>query len=212
MAVDAYGSATPSALRGQGIGIIVAAFFGALWAAWAHAWLLRYPPIVPVIAYVITAAASIALLAAGLATIRHARQRSGESDAPATVRRRFGRQYWIVVIAEVVVLNIAAATLFRYGLDAYLAPAFAIIVGLHFFPLAHTFRAPHCYATATLMTVAGTIAVLAIAAGEPAVTAAGLADFACALVLWGTAFISWRRTRHAAGIARFHVIAGAASK
>lgn len=192
-------AATPSVLRRQGLGIIVAVCFGALWAAWAHSWLERYPAFIAWTVYAIAAAVCIALLAAAFAAIRRARQGSGTADTGKAVRRRTARQYWLIVIAEVVVLNVAAATLFRFGLGQYLAPAIAIIVGLHFFPLARTFRAPPLYATATLMTLAGIAAVLAILAGEPAVVATGSAEMACALVLWGTAYVSWKRTRNTGG-------------
>ena len=211
MATKPDGAATPFALRRQGIGIIVAVGFGALWAVWARAWLIHYPTVVPCVAYAIAAAVSVALMAAGFTTVRRARQRSGEPDTPAAVRSRIGRQYWIVVIAEVVVLNIAAATLLGHNHGEYLASVFAIIVGLHFFPLARIFRAPHYHVTATLMTIAGGAATLAIAAGAPAVMAAGLADIACAVVLWGTAFVSWQHTRRAAGSRYPPAVAGTLS-
>lgn len=197
MAMTDSGATTPFALRGQGIGIIVATCFGALWAVWARAWLSHYPAIVPWAAYATTAAISSALLAAGIATVRRARRQTGEADTRPAIRRRIGRQYWLVVTTEVVVLNLAAAALFRFDLGQYLPPAIAIIVGLHFFPLAHTFRAPHLHATATLMTLAGATATLAMAAGGPGVVVAGLADMACAGVLWGTALVSWLRVRKA---------------
>jgi hypothetical protein len=79
----------------------------------------------------------------------------------------------------------------------YLAPAVAVVVGLHFLPLAKIFRSPHFFATAIVMTLAGILSAAAMATGSSATTANGIADLACAITLWATGFASWLRVRQA---------------
>lgn len=195
MVTVASDTTNPSVLRGQGSGMIVAAFFGAMWVSWAHPWLARLPDPVCWSIYAAAAAITIALLAAGIAAIRRARGEYDTGNTSPAVRRRIWRRYWLVVIAEVVVLNLLAAGLMGNGLGQYLPPAFAIVVGMHFFPLARIFRVPHFHATAILMTLSGCAATLTIVSGQSAVVAGGANDLACAVALWGTAFVSWLRTR-----------------
>lgn len=192
-------------LRGRGIGIIVAALFAAAWANWSRLLLVRLPTPWPWLIAVAAIAISVMLVLAGIALVRHGRaSAAADADDAGGARTTMRRRFLLVLAGEIIALNLVAFLLFRHGLPQYLGPAFAIIVGLHFFPLASTFGARHFHATAVVMTVAGVLAVLAIASGSRAVTAAGLAEIACAVTLWATAFVSWRRTRHAlaTGVAR----------
>lgn len=183
-------------LRGRGIGIVVATAFAAAWVNWAKPLLLRLPGIWPWLVAVAVVATCVALMTAGIALIRRGRKLANGA-ADGSTRRTMRRRFLLVLAGELVALNLAAFLLFRYDLPQYLPPAVAIIVGLHFFPLAPTFKAPHFHATASVMTLAGVAAVLAIAQGGNIVTADGLAEIACALTLWATAFVSWQRTRSA---------------
>ena len=110
-------------------------------------------------------AAAAGVLAAwiGLFTIRfirghqHAAPASPEQDMLA---RRIGRRFglinavqWGAIIAAIIALNVIHRT-------GFIAPAIAVIVGIHFFPLAAVFRQPSYYATGTLGCIIGVIGFL----------------------------------------------------
>lgn len=182
-------------LSRQGSGIIIATVFGALWASWANPLFTRAPQAWFWVYALTVAVISIALLAAGIAIIRRGLRLPRE--ASNVIRRRIRRDYIITVVVEVIALNIAADLLITHHMMPYLPAAFAVIVGLHFFPLAWIFRTRHYHATAVLMTLAGILAILALADGAPAKTAGSLAAAVCALVLWGTAALSWWQAHNA---------------
>jgi hypothetical protein len=103
-----------------------------------------------------TAAAGIALAAAGLTTLalrmlRRARQFPRVPDDPAMMRAF----YWVNAIqwsgAFVVEFTLGRLHLQEYGITAI-----GVIVGLHFFPLARIFRyRPHYFTGATMVLWAG---------------------------------------------------------
>ena len=186
---------TPSELRGRGTGIIVCACFAALWANWARSLLTGYPASYRWAALIIVIAISGTLLLAGIAVIRRGRRLSHTTGAGGAAPRDMRAQFKWVLLAEIVALNIAAYYLIGHHLTQYLAPAIAIIVGLHFLPLAKVFRAPYYNGTAIVMTLAGVLAIAALATGSAAVTADGIADLVCAVALWVTGFITWGHLR-----------------
>lgn len=61
----------------------------------------------------------------------------GESD-PA--KKKEGRRFMIVFVVEAVAILVLKNVLANSGLDDYFIPFFALIVGLHFFPLARIFK------------------------------------------------------------------------
>lgn len=182
---------TTQALRSRALGIVLAASFGAFWAttglnAWRGAFTLP--------GFVLTLLVLTASIVAAARLVRLAR-RSGLADAPAPDRRRTRRRFLLIFIGEIVAMNIAAWWLVPQHV-AYLMPVIAIIVGLHFYPLAPIFRAPHYRVTATVMSVAGALGVAAIALGANAAACNALACLTCALTLWASCFVSWRSVLH----------------
>jgi hypothetical protein len=145
----------------------------------------------------VVAATSGTLLVAGVAMIRNGRRLSQATGVDDTAPRGMRRKFMLVLVGETVAFNIAAYLLIGHHMMQYLAPAVAIVVGLHFVPLAKIFRSPHFFATAAVMTLAGIMATAAMATGNPAMAANGLADLACAIALWVTGFVSWLRVRRA---------------
>jgi len=132
-------------------------------------------------------AAAAGVLAAwiGLFTIRfirghqHAAPASPEQDMLA---RRIGRRFglinavqWGAIIAAIIALNVIHRT-------GFIAPAIAVIVGIHFFPLAAVFRQPSYYATGTLGCIIGVIGFL-IADDAARLSVVGLSF---GLLLWLT--------------------------
>lgn len=193
-------------LRGRGIGMIVGAGFGGWWAVAAlHAApAFRTWPIEAAVALV-----TGILVVAGAATFWR-----GVRAAPIRheVTRPRHRKWWKflpVLVIEIVALNLVVAALQRNGLMSYLLPAIAIIVGLHFYPLARIFRAPFLHITATLMALAGVAAVLAILSGQPPARVNAMVAAISALTLWVTVAVDWLRLRSAHAVP--HVDATAAN-
>lgn len=187
---------TPSELRGRGTGIAVCGLFAALWTNWAGPMLSELPTC-KWIAVLAVAALSGTLLFAGVATIRRGRRLPRATGTREAAPRGTRRKFVVILILEILALNVAAYLLIGHHMVQYLAPAVALVVGLHFLPLAKIFRVPHYYATATAMTLAGIVAAMAIATGSAAVTTDGILDLACAIALWGTGFVSWSRVHKA---------------
>lgn len=178
---------TTQALRSRALGIIVAASFGAFWATTGlNAW--RGTFTLP--GFVVTMLVLIACIVAAVRLMRLARC-SGLTDAPASDRRRTRRRFLLIFIGEIVAMNIAAWWLVPQHI-AYLMPVIAIIVGMHFFPLAPLFRAPHYRVTATVMSVAGALGVIAMVLGANGANCNALVCLTCALTLWASCFVSWR--------------------
>ncbi|MBD8899712.1 hypothetical protein [Rhodanobacter sp. DHG33] len=183
---------TATALRSRAMGILAAASFGALWAA---AGLSAYRGSFTTFGFLAAFLILGALFAAAVQLMRMARQ-PGLPVTPSIDRRRMRRRFVVVFIAEIVAINIAAWWLSPQH-TAYLMPVVAIIVGLHFCPLAPLFRAPHYYAVAAVMSLAGVIGIAAIALGSNGTACNALVDAICALALWGGCFVSWRSAHRA---------------
>lgn len=73
-------------------------------------------------------------------------------------------------------------------------PVIAIIVGLHFYPLASLFAAGRYPVTASVMTLAAIAGSALLASGGPADLINAAVELVCALTLWTTGFASWRST------------------
>ncbi|MBA2077754.1 hypothetical protein [Rhodanobacter sp. PCA2] len=183
--------ATASTVRAQAIGMLAGTGFGGIWAmtglAGRHG---GYASLLGLVALAVLAA----LVVAALDLWRIARH-AGLPQAPADGRNRHtGRGFLLILVAEIVAMNLAAWVLYPRHM-ACLMPAIALIVGLHFVPLAALLRRRHLYIAAIAMSLAGLAGVAAIALGADAATVHALLGAACALALWTTCFLSWRSTK-----------------
>lgn len=208
MSEHATPATAPSTVRGHGTGIVVCAIFAALWANWARPLLAGLPAWWAWATAFAVAAAGGALLLAGASMIHRARRLSQARGTGDTAPRGMRRKFMWVLVGEILALNIAAYLLIGHHMAQYLAPAVAIVVGLHFLPLAKIFRSPHFFVTAAVMTLAGIVAAVAMAAGISPITADGVAELVCAVALWVTGSVSWLRMRNAT--TGHHTIAAAA--
>lgn len=182
---------TARTMRGRGLGLVVCSAFGAFWASSSRT---EWPSAFVVAGYALIALITAALMTAGVALMRRSRQRPRAIDASAAQQRRTGTFFLAIFAAEIVAMNVVAYALARHHLMQYLIPAIAIIVGLHFYPLARLFRAPSFHVTATVMTVAGIGGVVFIAGGLAADPVVAVVDIICAITLWCTGFASWIST------------------
>lgn len=188
-----------AALRGRSMGVFACAAFGALWASSA---LSPGAPTLGTIGYALIALITASLLWLAVGMLRRSRQMSTANDPAQPAQRRTNLCFLAIFAAEIVLIEIAAVLLGRHHAIDYLMPTIAIVVGLHFYPLASLFRVPRYHVTATVMMVAGLVGVLALAAHAPSVTVNASVDALCALTLWITGVFSWRSTTPSAQTAR----------
>ena len=168
---------------GVRIALLVLTTFAALWACMA----LRLSGAAPGLIF-IRIALSLALLVSGW---------RGAGVFPAR-GRRVGKLVGLWSFIEVVALIVTANILQNAGRVDLIFAACAIIVGLHFFPLAHGIPTRLYYATGAGFLFAGFIGLLLPAAERPLVVGIG-----AALVLWATAFVVVLLARKAATAAPF---------
>lgn len=102
---------------------------------------------------------------------------------PADRRRRFnqinGLQWLLIVVIAVVCARAAVPVL--------IPPLVAIVVGLHFLPLAAVFEQPRLRVPAALLAGAGTAGVAVWSTNGPDTLVRLVVGVICALSLWGTA-------------------------
>lgn len=182
---------TAPALRSRAMGIFISACFGAFWASTG---LSTWHGMFTALGYAVTLLILIALSAAAAQLFRHARQLGLPNNPPADDRRHTRRRFLIIFIAEIVAMNIAAWLLVPDH-AIYLMPVIAVIVGVHFYPLAPLFRSPHYHVTATVMTLAGVTGIVAVVLGGDGNICAALVDAACAATLWISGAVSWHLAR-----------------
>jgi hypothetical protein len=174
-------------LIGAGNGAMVCTVFGGLWlglalqAARAFSWWVAA-------AFVMCC---LGLYIGSLFLIRRGRKLQRFSGVkgrwPAAVRNKFIRTVTAEVVAIVAVVCVCNA-LRRYDL---IAPGIALVVGLHFLPLAKVFRSPIYYATG-LAIAAWCVASVVLFHGDKADIAAAIG---AGFVLWVTAacVLIWSR-------------------
>jgi hypothetical protein len=123
--------------------IIVMSAFAAVWWIMGVAQSRRASPMMYAIGIVIS----------GL-MIALARRRGNDSPAHHDGKRR-GRIIGAASAAEVLAMLLASSVLAKLGRVDLIAPVVAIIVGLHFLPLARGLRVPVYYLTAALLVAVG---------------------------------------------------------
>jgi hypothetical protein len=128
----------------------------------------------PLWAYGLPVALSILVAALSLA-------RAHEPAVPPEVARRIGRTVGLWSTIEAILIALAVAVLVRLGRPDLIGPAVALIVGLHFLPLARALRLPPYDWTA-----AGLILVSIAALALPVAPALAIAGIGAAAVLYAT--------------------------
>jgi hypothetical protein len=121
----------------------------------------------------------VPLLVSGTMLVLAWRGSSAGNSVPAP---NAGRVVGIASAVEGVVIFVAANVLVNTGHADWTAPAVAIIVGLHFLPIARWLPARSYYLTAALLVAVGA-ASLALPAGRPRTT---VVTVGAACILWLT--------------------------
>jgi hypothetical protein len=134
---------------------------------------------------------AIPLVVTGLIAVIALRGRDRSERVPPEEHARRGRLVGIASGIEGLAIPVAVTVLANLGLSDYAAPVIAIIVGLHFLPLARWLPARLYYGTSALLTVLG-ICGFAI---QPPDRRLRIVSIGAACVLWVTCFIVLGRTR-----------------
>ena len=183
-----------AAVRGAASGVLFMAFFGTLWAGIGIGGLQGWGfPLLQIIALLIGAALAVG----GLMLLRSARKmpnRISESDAKAWKRR--GIWFGVIFAAEGILIGAASGICSAINQFNLFFPIMAIIVGVHFLPLAALFRVRAHYVTGTLLSLLGLCTLLFVPetgmiAGHPIIVWWSVTGFGSALILWGTGFVLW---------------------
>lgn len=187
-------------LQGIASGVLLMAFFGTLWASIGLTALqgLGAPWLLLIIAII-----GLGLLAGGLILWRRAGSLPKEiGPESAAAAQHIGMWYVIIFAAEGIAIGIASYICTRIDRFDLFFPITAIIVGIHFLPLARLFQVNFYYLIGILLCVVGLIALFltpqtALVADRELVLRSIVAGFGCAIILWGTGLTLWNQGRAA---------------
>lgn len=182
------GMATVAHARGIFSGGIILTVFGGFWCFIALAnWPARPAWSIP-----LGAALMIALLVPCIVRLAAAIKAPAVHDpVAAAAGKRDGMLFGIIFGIEGGLIALTSTVLARQGLGIWIPFAVALIVGLHFLPLAHVFRVPLYYATG-ILSVLGVLACLLIQ--DPATRVLGEC-MVMAAVLWSSVAFLLLQTR-----------------
>ncbi|MDM5187299.1 hypothetical protein QUF99_08155 [Bacillus sp. DX4.1] len=183
-----------AAVRGTAFGVIFMAFFGTLWAGigirglqgWGFLWLLILSLLIGVI-----------LLIGGIVLIMNSKRLSNEMVEGDSHRwKRKNMWFGIIFGLEGVLIAAAAAICGSTNHLDLFVPVMALIVGAHFFPLAHLFQVKIHYISGSLLCLLSAITLFTLPVrvtwGNYQImvwwTSVG---FSSALILWGTGVAVW---------------------
>jgi uncharacterized membrane protein len=96
-----------------------------------------------------------------------------------------GMNFRVVLIAEALLIALAIVVLGRTGHPDLITVSIALIVGLHFVPLAAIFRVPLYYTTGIVMTTWTVICLVFLQSLSRTISVA----MGCGLILWLTSLI-----------------------
>lgn len=166
-------------LRGFAHGIFFVSAFGFVWASMGVSAL-------PGSTFLLIGSAVVSLALISVAFYLRHSSRSMPEDPKGTFPGGAWRRFQIVGMVEGLAIGVAVFVLVRLGQPEWIPATVALIVGLHFFPLASAFGVRMYHATGALLcAVFALTVVLAPASGMPVVwfVVPGLGS---ALVLWIT--------------------------
>ncbi len=187
---------TREAYRGTGIGVIFMAFFGTLWAGIGVMGLQEWGfPYVELAAILV----GLMLLIGGISLLHAAH------EMPQQITGNLKRiRFWfnIVFIAEGLLIGAAIAICNAANQTELIPGVIAIIVGIHFLPLASLFQIKLYYFTGVILCFLALMTLLVapstIMLGDHEITAKlSLLGFGCALTLWTTGLTLWLRVKNA---------------
>lgn len=153
------------AVQGAAGGTFFLTFFGAYWGFSSAVFLSGT---FQVISFLLVGLLTLAFFGWGIMLLRHARalpkEPSPEDEAQG---RRIARGFGIIFGLEIVLIALASILLSIFPLSRFIAPTTALIVGMHFIPLARLFRVSMGYVTGALLCLLALIALVSLLVGLP---------------------------------------------
>ncbi|HEY6899652.1 MAG TPA: hypothetical protein VI233_03380 [Puia sp.] len=147
--------------RSIGGGLLGMAFFTMMWTGIAQGGLQGSDHHIQL---VINAAISLVFIAAGIRLFMLAKHYPKHTTAEDKARgKRTGKAFGIVFGIECTVIPITCAFLGATGHSEYILPSIALIVGLHFYPMARIFDRSIDYYIATWTSLVGLTAIFIMA-------------------------------------------------
>lgn len=142
-------------------GLLLMAFFTTLWASWSLAGL---PFAAGIVAIVVFGAFAVLFVIAGIRLFAVARRfPTVDTTARRAQTRSMGRRFGIIFGLEGVLIGAASGVLGATDLSDYINPVIALIVGLHFIPLARVFERTIDYWVAAWVVVASLVGIALLA-------------------------------------------------
>jgi hypothetical protein len=131
--------------------------------------------------------------------IRYARSLP-ETTSPeeSAAGKKIGMWFGIVFGLEALLIALTSIVLGRLQADRFIPPAIALIVGLHFLPLARLFRVTFYYITGALLSVLALAVIIALMRGLPIAGPSPynwslVVGIGATLILWLTVLVvSWQ--------------------
>jgi hypothetical protein len=156
--MDSRGSR--QAASGRARGVIVGSLIALGW------WIYGSAIFTPATRAAVNAAGlmlTVVLLASAVRTLRHVRTMPVGSSAGVAANRRAWRWFWLNLVGEIVLLNVAISLLSAPDLRVYWIAAISGVVGLHFLPMAVFFRTRSYWFVGIAMMTGAVVAALLIA-------------------------------------------------
>ena len=181
-----------AAVRGTASGVFFMAIFGTLWVdigiaglqGWGLPWLIVAGVLV-----------GVALFTGGASLMRASRQLTDQVTAEnAQYWKRARRWFRIIFATEGITMGVTSAICGASGHYDLIFPLMAIIVGVHFFPLAPLLRMKTHYITGALLCILAIVTLIFVPAratldGQQIIAWWTVVGLGSALVLWGTGLV-----------------------
>ena len=175
------------AVLGIASGIFFMAFFGAYWG-FTSAVFMNSP--FQFIAFLVIGLVTLVFFGIGGILLKFALSLPKTlSQEDAAESKRIWVWFGIIFGIEFLLIAISSILLSTFQVDVFIAPATALIVGIHFFPLSRLFRVPVFSITGWLLSVLALVALIALLLGLPI---AGSSPYNWSLFVgMGTTLILW---------------------
>jgi len=181
----------------------IMAFFGVAWWGWGVGGIEGVFFGETAVFFSMLALATIILVSGGILLIRAASRLPRDTSPAGKARgaaegKRYGRIFGVVFGLEIVIIALGSVLLSVFHHPEFLLPFVALVVGVHFFPLAPLFNVRMYYVTGVLLVLVGVTVMLTV----PVTTMIGnlhawdaLVGSICAVILWLTGIYAELRGR-----------------
>jgi hypothetical protein len=174
-------------LRSRGIGVCVGTLIGVAWFAYGLSLLAGPLRIVLAIGALVIAAL---LLRQSRRLIAASRRLPAPDDNAVAANRHTWIKFWINLVFEIVLLNVAINLLQAPPLHVYWIPAISLVVGLHFLPMARFMNVPSYWICGGVMIAVAGMTAIGINAGIATPTMLiAIEALSNAIILWVT--VGW---------------------